>query len=479
MIESKKRLVFDELFLLQMKFLLRKSKNNKKLTIQKSIKKNFLLKDFLNKVPFQLTKSQEKVLDEIKSDLSDLTPMSRLLQGDVGSGKTIIAIASLLIELEKDQQGALMVPTEVLASQHYKNLIQFLNPLLVSVELLTGNTPQKKRKEILTNLKNGMVDILVGTHALFEDKVVFNSLGMVVIDEQHRFGVTQRNRLLNKGDNTNLLSMTATPIPRTLALSLYGDLDISQITELPPGRVPITTKIISEEELNILFKRVENEIDNGKQAYVILPLIEDSEKMNLSSAKKIFKYLSEEIFLKNKVGLLHGKLNSEEKNNVINSFVNNEVNILVSTTVIEVGIDVPNASIMIIYNSERFGLSQLHQLRGRVGRGSHKSFCYLVTSENDGLENKRLSVLEKSNDGFYIAEKDLELRGPGQLLGYKQSGLPDFVLDNLPNNKVLIEKAREEAQRVINEDPDLRKNILLKDLLIDKSDNKFIHDFLN
>jgi ATP-dependent DNA helicase RecG len=405
--------------------------------------------------------------------------MSRLLQGDVGSGKTIIAIASLLIELEKDQQGALMVPTEVLASQHYKNLIQFLNPLLVSVELLTGNTPQKKRKEILTNLKNGMVDILVGTHALFEDKVVFNSLGMVVIDEQHRFGVTQRNRLLNKGDNTNLLSMTATPIPRTLALSLYGDLDISQITELPPGRVPITTKIISEEELNILFKRVENEIDNGKQAYVILPLIEDSEKMNLSSAKKIFKYLSEEIFLKNKVGLLHGKLNSEEKNNVINSFVNNEVNILVSTTVIEVGIDVPNASIMIIYNSERFGLSQLHQLRGRVGRGSHKSFCYLVTSENNGLENKRLSVLEKSNDGFYIAEKDLELRGPGQLLGYKQSGLPDFVLDNLPNNKVLIEKAREEAQRVINEDPDLKKNILLKDLLIDNSDNKFIHDFLN
>ncbi len=479
LIESKKRLVFDELFLLQMKFLLRKRKNNKKLTIQKSIKKKFLLEEFLNKVPFQLTKSQEKVLDEIKYDLSDLTPMSRLLQGDVGSGKTIIAIASLLIELEKDQQGALMVPTEVLASQHYKNLIKFLNPLLVSVELLTGHTPQKKRKEILTNLKNGMVDIIVGTHALFEDKVVFNSLGMVVIDEQHRFGVTQRNRLLNKGNNTNLLSMTATPIPRTLALSLYGDLDISQITELPPGRVPITTKIISEEELNKLFKRVENEIDKGKQAYIILPLIEDSEKMNLSSAKKIFKYLSEEIFLNNKVGILHGKLNSEEKNNVINSFVNNEVNILVSTTVIEVGIDVPNASIMIIYNSERFGLSQLHQLRGRVGRGSHKSFCYLVTSEKNGLENKRLNVLEKSNDGFYIAEKDLELRGPGQLLGYKQSGLPDFVLDNLPNNKVLIDKAREEAQRVITEDPDLRKNILLKELLIDNSDNKFIHDFLN
>jgi len=479
LIEAKKRLVFDELFLLQMKFLLRKRKINEKSITQNTIQKRFLLQDFLNKVPFQLTKSQEKVLNEIKYDLSDLTPMSRLLQGDVGSGKTIIATISLLIVLEKDQQGALMVPTEVLATQHYKNLIKYLNPLLVSVELLTGSTPMKKRKEILTNLKNGMIDILVGTHALFEDRVIFNSLGMVVIDEQHRFGVTQRNRLLNKGNNTNLLTMTATPIPRTLALSLYGDLDISQITELPPGRVPITTKIISEDDLDKLFKNVENEIGNGKQAYVILPLIEDSEKMNLSSAKKIFKYLSEEIFLKNKIGLLHGKLNSEEKNNVINSFLKNEINILVSTTVIEVGIDVPNASIMIIYNSERFGLSQLHQLRGRVGRGSHKSFCYLVTSDKNGLDNKRLSVLEKSNDGFYIAEKDLEIRGPGQILGYKQSGLPDFVLDNLPNNKVLIEKAREEAQRVITDDPDLRENIYLKDLLLDNKDNKFIHEFLN
>ncbi len=479
LVESRRRLVFDELFLLQMKFLLRKRKNNRNIRVKSPIQKKILLEDFINKIPFQLTQSQKKVLDEIKYDLSDLTPMSRLLQGDVGSGKTIIAIASLLMVIEKEQQGALMVPTEVLAAQHYKNIIKNLNPLLVSVELLTGNTPQKKRKEILTNLKNGMIDILIGTHAIFEDKVIFNSLGMVVIDEQHRFGVTQRNRLINKGDNTNLLSMTATPIPRTLALSLYGDLDISQITELPPGRVPITTKIISEKDLDKLFKCVENEIEKGKQAYVILPLIDDSEKMNLSSAKKIFKYLSEEIFLKNKVGLLHGKLNSEEKNNMINSFLNNEINILVSTTVIEVGIDVPNASIMIIYNSERFGLSQLHQLRGRIGRGSHKSFCYLVTSDKNGLENKRLRVLEKSNDGFYIAEKDLELRGPGQILGYKQSGLPDFVLDNLPNNKFLIEKAREVAQKVITDDPDLRKNILLKNLLINNSDNKFIHDFLN
>jgi len=405
--------------------------------------------------------------------------MSRLLQGDVGSGKTIIAIASLLLVIEKNLQGAFMVPTEVLAEQHYKNLLKYLNPLLVSVELLTGNTPQKKRKEIFSNLNNGLVDILVGTHALFEDKVIFNALGMVVIDEQHRFGVTQRNRLLNKGENTNLLSMTATPIPRTLALSIYGDLDVSQITELPPGRVPITTKIISEDGLTNLFKIVEDEINKGKQAYVILPLIEDSEKMNLSSAKKTFKHLSEEVFFNKKVGLLHGKLSSQEKNEVINSFLKNEINILVSTTVIEVGIDVPNATIMIIYNSERFGLSQLHQLRGRVGRGSKKSFCYLVTSDKNGLENKRLGVLQKSNDGFYIAEKDLELRGPGQILGYKQSGLPDFVLDNLPDNKFLIEKAREEAVKVVSNDPDLKENIVLRNILVDNSDNKFIHDFLN
>ncbi|ABB49824.1 ATP-dependent DNA helicase RecG [Prochlorococcus marinus str. MIT 9312] len=479
LIESKKRLVFDELFLLQIKFLLRKRQTNKHVIAKQLPQKKSLLKDFLNNFPFELTKSQVNVLNEIKKDLSNPVPMSRLLQGDVGSGKTIIAIASLLIVIEKNLQGAFMVPTEVLAEQHYKNLLKYLNPLLVSVELLTGNTPQKRRKEILSNLKNGLVDILVGTHALFEDKVIFNSLAMVVIDEQHRFGVTQRNRLLNKGENTNLLSMTATPIPRTLALSIYGDLDVSQITELPPGRVPITTKIISEDDLTNLFKIVEDEINKGRQAYVILPLIEDSEKMNLSSARKTFKHLSEEVFFNNRVGLLHGKLNSQEKNEVINSFLKNEINILVSTTVIEVGIDVPNATIMIIYNSERFGLSQLHQLRGRVGRGSTKSFCYLVTSDKNGLENKRLCVLQKSNDGFYIAEKDLELRGPGQILGYKQSGLPDFVLDNLPNNKFLIEKAREEAIKVVSNDPDLNENIVLRNILIDNSDNKFIHDFLN
>tara|TARA_Y100001968_G_scaffold327408_1_gene372413 strand:+ start:11656 stop:14124 length:2469 start_codon:yes stop_codon:yes gene_type:complete len=477
--ESKKRLLFDELLLLQIKFLIKKNKRQS-IVLRDHIKeKKSYLKQFLNNIPFCLTKSQIRVLEEIKVDLKGSSPMSRLLQGDVGSGKTIVAIASLLFIVENGFQGAIMVPTEVLAVQHYQNLIKNLTPLFVSVELLTGNTTQKKRRRILKELSTGEINILVGTHALFEDKVIFNSLGLVVIDEQHRFGVSQRNRLLRKGDNTHLLSMTATPIPRTLALSIYGDLDVSKIDELPPGRIPVKTKIIKENNLSELFKIVEKEIKKGKQAYVILPLIEESEKLNLNSINNTYKYLSEEIFNQFQLGILHGKLNSEEKNNIIDLFIKNKINILVSTTVIEVGIDVPNASIMIIYNSERFGLSQLHQLRGRVGRDSYRSFCYLVTSENNESVNKRLEVMQSSNDGFYIAEKDLELRGPGQILGYKQSGIPDFILNNLPSHKLLIESARKEAMNILLNDPLLEKNIILKKVLFEKDNNKFVHDFLN
>ena len=479
LIESKKRLLFDELLLLQIKFLLKKNKRNKLLVSSNFYLKRTLLDKYLNSLPFKLTKSQNNVLEEIKIDLSGQNPMSRLLQGDVGSGKTIIAIASLLYIVERGNQGAFMVPTEVLAEQHYQNLLNNLNSMFVNVELLTGNTSQKKRKEIFRNLANGQINILVGTHALFEEKVIFNSLGIVIIDEQHRFGVSQRNRLLKKGENAHLLSMTATPIPRTLALSIYGDLDVSQITELPPGRKPIKTNIVSEKKLKDLYVKVESEIIKGKQVYVVLPLIEESEKLNLNSANKVFEYLSKEVFQKYNIGLLHGKLNSSEKNQIIELFLKNKINILVSTTVIEVGIDVPNASIMIIYNSERFGLSQLHQLRGRVGRDSYESHCYLVTNENNITTNKRLEVLKKSNDGFFIAEKDLELRGPGQILGYKQSGLPDFVLDNLPNNKILIDKAREEAINILEEDPNLDKNIIIKKALNDNLNNKYTHDFLN
>jgi len=476
---SKKRLVFDELLLLQLNFLIKRRNRNKKIVKSNNSFKKLLLDSFLEKLPFKLTDSQIKVLEEIKLDLNGINPMSRLLQGDVGSGKTIIAISSLLIMIEKGYQCAFMVPTEVLAEQHYKSLIKLTNSLFISVELLTGNTSEKKRKKIRRDLENGQVNVLVGTHALFEEKVIFNALGLVIIDEQHRFGVSQRNRLLKKGENAHLLSMTATPIPRTLALSIYGDLDVSQITELPPGRLPVATKIVSENNLSELFKIVEKEIEIGKQAYVILPLIEESEKLNLNSAINIYEKLSEEVFKQFKVGLLHGKLNPNDKNKVLSLFSENKINILVSTTVIEVGIDVPNASIMVIYNSERFGLSQLHQLRGRVGRDSYQSFCYLITSENNTQTNKRLRVLQESNDGFYVAEKDLELRGPGQILGYKQSGLPDFVLENLPQNKVLIDKARNEAISILKVDPMLENNQYLKKLIFDKSDNKFIHEFLN
>jgi len=476
---SKKRLVFDELLLLQLNFLIKRRNRNKKIVKSNNSFKKLLLDSFLEKLPFKLTDSQIKVLEEIKLDLNGINPMSRLLQGDVGSGKTIIAISSLLIMIEKGYQCAFMVPTEVLAEQHYKSLIKLTNSLFISVELLTGNTSEKKRKKIRRDLENGQVNVLVGTHALFEEKVIFNALGLVIIDEQHRFGVSQRNRLLKKGENAHLLSMTATPIPRTLALSMYGDLDVSQITELPPGRLPVATKIVSENNLSELFKIVEKEIESGKQAYVILPLIEESEKLNLNSAINTYEKLSEEVFKQFNVGLLHGKLNPNDKNKVLSLFSENKINILVSTTVIEVGIDVPNASIMVIYNSERFGLSQLHQLRGRVGRDSYQSFCYLITSENNTQTNKRLRVLQESNDGFYVAEKDLELRGPGQILGYKQSGLPDFVLENLPQNKVLIDKARNEAISILKVDPMLENNQYLKKLIFDKSDNKFIHEFLN
>ena len=477
--QSKRRLVFDELLLLQLRFLLKRNSRSKYILKSNNYGMKFLLDTFLEKLPFKLTKSQIKVLDEIKFDLNGNTPMARLLQGDVGSGKTIIAIASILLMVEKGYQCALMVPTEVLAEQHYQTLINYLNSLFVSLELLTVSTPIKKRKNIFNNLKNGHIKVLIGTHALFEEKVIFNSLGLVIIDEQHRFGVNQRNKLLKKGGNTHLLSMTATPIPRTLALSIYGDLDVSQITELPPGRIPVSTKVISENNLTDLFEIVRNEIDKGKQAYVILPLIEDSEKLNLNSAKRIYEYLSLEVFKDFEVGLLHGKMSPYEKNKILNHFSENKINILVSTTVIEVGIDVPNASIMIIYNSERFGLSQLHQLRGRVGRDSSKSFCYLITSENNVFTNKRLEVMQRSNNGFYIAEKDLELRGPGQILGYKQSGLPDFVLDNLSQNKTLIDTARNEAINLFNIDPNFENNRYLRDLLYDKSNKKFIHEFLN
>ena len=479
---SKKRLVFDELLLLQLNFLLKRKNRNKKIVKSNNSVKKLLLNCFLEKLPFKLTDSQNNVLEEIKIDLNGINPMSRLLQGDVGSGKTIIAISSLLIMIEKGYQCAFMVPTEVLAEQHYKSLIKLTNSLFISVELLTGNTSEKKRKKIRRDLENGQVNVLVGTHALFEEKVIFNALGLVIIDEQHRFGVSQRNRLLKKGENAHLLSMTATPIPRTLALSIYGDLDVSQITELPPGRLPVATKIVSENNLSELFKIVEKEIEIGKQAYVILPLIEESEKLNLNSAINIYEKLSEEVFKQFKVGLLHGKLNPNDKNKILSLFSENKINILVSTTVIEVGVDVPNATVMVIESAERFGLSQLHQLRGRVGRGSDKSFCFLVTGYKKTKESiMRMETMVSTNDGFVIAEKDLEIRGPGNLMGTQQSGEIPLKITNLIKDNELISKVRLLVSDILKKDPNLRQkeNYIISKNLKNIFDKKEIWEYIS
>ncbi|NCG17156.1 MAG: DEAD/DEAH box helicase, partial [Synechococcales cyanobacterium H12SWP_bin.12] len=411
---------------------------------------------FLSLLPFELTGAQKRVLAEIEQDLVRPEPMARLVQGDVGSGKTVVAIAALLRAVEAGCQGALMAPTEVLAAQHYRNLCSWLPPLHVSVELLTGSTPRRSRRQILSDLSGGTLRILVGTHALLEDPVAFDRLGLVVVDEQHRFGVRQRNRLLDKGLQPHLLTMTATPIPRTLALSLHGDLDVSQIDELPPGRTPIRTKVVKSSEREEAYELIREQVLQGQRIYVVLPLVEESEKVDLRSAVDVHRQLSEEVFPEFNVGLLHGRLASAEKQSVIAEFAGGGTQILVSTTVVEVGVDVPEASVMVIDHADRFGLAQLHQLRGRVGRGAAASYCLLVNDSRNPLAKQRLEVLVRSNDGFEIAEMDLRFRGPGQVLGTRQSGLPDLALASLADDGSVLEEARYEAASILKEDPDLK-----------------------
>ena len=464
---AKRRIVFDEFLLLQLSLLLRRDLHKKYHSPQLSIEQssNSLVRKFLSILPFSLTDAQKRVLKEIESDIVKPEPMSRLLQGDVGSGKTVIAISALLSAVQSGWQGAFMAPTEVLATQHYQTLSKWIPQLELNVDLLTGSTSKPRRKQILTDLVNGSTKILVGTHAIFEDPVVFERLGLVVVDEQHRFGVKQRNKLLNKGLQPHLLTMTATPIPRTLALTLHGDLDVSQIDELPPGRTPINTQLISPKEKNYAYDLIRTEINKGHQIYVVLPLIEESEKLELSAAVDVHYQLSTDIFSDFNVELLHGKMKSVEKQEVIQNFVNKKSDILVSTTVIEVGVDVPNASVMLIEDSDRFGLSQLHQLRGRVGRGASKSYCLLCHQNKNKLSRQRLEVLVNSNDGFEISEIDLRFRGPGQVLGTKQSGLPDFALASLADDADVLELARNEARNILDTDPDLTRNSLLRLLI--------------
>ena len=397
-------------------------------------------------MPFKLTRAQVEVTKQIFKDMQSTAPMNRLLQGDVGSGKTIVAVVAMIAAMENNLQTALMAPTEILAEQHARSIKRLLAKTPYRVELLTGSLRAAEKRRLQSALTSGEIHACIGTQALIQEAVAFAKLGLVVIDEQHRFGVMQRAELRARGLNPDVLVMTATPIPRSLAMTVYGDLDVSIIDELPPGRTPIETMVFGEDQRQEVKKLISREVKAGRQVYVVYPLVAESEKMDLKDATRRYEYLRDTVFPKLSVGLLHGKMKPAEKEKVMSAFVAGEIKILVSTTVIEVGVDVPNASVMIVEHAERFGLSQLHQLRGRVGRGAEKSYCVLLTSDKKtAVAEERLGIMAQTTDGFKIAEKDLELRGPGELLGTKQSGLPEFRIGNIVRDQPLLEKAREEA----------------------------------
>ena len=437
-------LIFEELFLIQLKMVrIREQNSHNHSALALKIKEKGLVKEFIDNLPFELTGAQKKAVNEILNDLNSDVPMARLLQGDVGSGKTVVATIMLLAGVENGYQGALMAPTEILAQQHYNNLQQWLSPMGISVGLFLGSQGKKIREKFRTDLRNGQMNIAVGTHALIQEDVDFNNLGAIVVDEQHRFGVKQRNVLKKKSQNPQILTMTATPIPRTLALTVHGDLDLTIIDELPKGRKPIKTSLITSHRG--VYELIQSEIDAGRQAYVVYPLIEESETLSAKAATIEAERLQKEVFPQYKIGLLHGKLKNDEKEQVMKDFKDKKYDILVSTTVVEVGVDVPNATVMLIENAERFGLSQLHQLRGRVGRNSLQSYCILHTSTKSQETRERLNIMTQTNDGFVIAEKDLQLRGPGEFLGTRQSGLPDLIISDIVRDAKILEMARNEA----------------------------------
>ena len=437
-------LIFEELFLVQLKLArLREQNNLSHNALALKISKDGLVTKFIESLPFELTGGQKKAVNEILNDLNSDIPMARLLQGDVGSGKTVVATIMLLAGVENGYQGAIMAPTEILAQQHYNNLVNWLTPMGLSVGLFLGSQGKKVREKFRTDLRNGQMNIAVGTHALIQEDVEFNNLGAIVVDEQHRFGVKQRNILKKKSQNPQMLTMTATPIPRTLALTVHGDLDLTVIDELPKGRKPVKTSLVSSHKG--VYDLIKSEIESGRQAYVVYPLIEESETLSAKAATKEAERLQSEVFPQFNIGLLHGKLKNDEKEQIMDDFKNKKYDILVSTTVVEVGVDVPNATIMLIENAERFGLSQLHQLRGRVGRSDMQSYCILYTSTRTEETRERLKIMTETNDGFVIAEKDLQLRGPGEFLGTRQSGLPDLIISDIVRDAKILEMARNEA----------------------------------
>ena len=468
--KARNRLVFEELLTMQLALLNLKDKYNEEkegITFNKNIK----MSDAINKLPFKLTNAQIKVLEEIDKDMERIKPMNRLLQGDVGSGKTVVATCALYKAVKSGYQGTIMVPTTILAKQHLESIENILNQFDISSEIIISSTTKKKKEEILERLKNGDIDVIIGTHALLQENVVFKNLGLVITDEQHRFGVRQRGVLASKGNNPDVLVMTATPIPRTLALILYGDLDISIIDELPPNRKNIDTFVVTKEKEERLNNFVKKQIEEGRQCYVVCPLVEESEEINAKSVAEIYEKYKNEIFKEYRVAYLHGKMKPKEKEEIMEEFKTGNIDILVSTTVIEVGVNVPNASLMIIENAERFGLSQLHQLRGRVGRGEYKSYTILKCNGKSKLTKERMEVMEKTNDGFIISEKDLELRGTGEFFGTKQHGIPEFKIANLFKDVEMLKSVQSVAIKIIENDPRLEKeeNKKLKQII----ENKF------
>ena len=459
--EAKFRLVFDELFLLQVGLLMRGAVHRQKPKTH-SYTQDELYEPLIKKLPFQLTPAQNRVWKEIETSMNQKLPMNRLVQGDVGSGKTILAILALYKAASSGFQGVMMAPTELLAKQHYHTLKGILEPLGISVRLLISSLPQKEKQDVIEELGNGNCSVLIGTHAVIQPHVRFRKLSLVITDEQHRFGVDQRIRLMEKGLGTDTLVMTATPIPRTLAAIIYGDLDISILDELPPGRQEILTrKILTEEKRGKMYEFIHRILSNGQQCYVVAPLIGESEQLeDVRSAEEIYTELKA-VLAPHSCGLLHGSMKSDEKDRIMTRFKDGKIQVLISTVVIEVGIHVDNATVIVIENAERFGLAQLHQLRGRVGRGTKQSYCFLVTNSHQDYALKRLEVLTSSSDGFYIAEKDLELRGPGEVFGTRQHGLPELMIADISKHLFILDTVKEEAKALLDGDPRLDNYPLL------------------
>ncbi len=464
---ARNRIIFEELFLFQLALL-----NMKQIEVEHTNTNTYSDLDeseFLKLIPFELTGAQKKVVSQIKKDMSSKTVMNRLVQGDVGSGKTMVAAIAMYLAVKNGYQAALMAPTTILANQHYIELSQYFEKLGINVEIITSSTTKKQKEKIIEKLKNNDIDILIGTHSIIEDNVEFNNLGLVVTDEQHRFGVKQRMKLSAKGNVVDTIVMTATPIPRSLAIILYGDLDLSIIDELPPGRKPVETCVVNDSYNQRVYNFLKKQINEGRQVYVVCPLVEENEDLDINSVEKLYEEYKKE-FNGYNVAILHGKMKNKEKDSIMQEFKANKINILISTTVIEVGISVPNATVMVIENSDRFGLAALHQLRGRVGRGSASSYCILKSNNKSAIARQRLDIMRKSNDGFEIAQKDLELRGPGDFFGVRQSGMPEFKLANLLTDTKILESTQEAVKTLIEEDRTLSlpQNSKIKNALYNK-----------